>query len=297
MITGLLLGAGLGTGLWALVAWIAPPRPGLHATLTAITAGPAPVPLLTADSAGWSLRIGKPFVRPLASLGLPTPRLRRDLAVIGKSPQHHLAEMAVYGIAGLVLPTLAQALLLVADIPMPWQMPALAGLILGIVGLLVPDLTVRQEAARRRDAFRHSLGAYLNLLRVLLAGGAGVDGALTDAVKVGNGWAFAQIRRALTTAAATRTTPWARLGQLGTELDVSELSELAASLSLAGTEGARVRASLAAKASGMRTRELTHAEGEAQSATERMSLPVLILFLGFLIFLGFPAMSRVLIGL
>jgi hypothetical protein len=132
---------------------------------------------------------------------------------------------------------------------------------------------------------------------VLLAGGAGVDGALFDAVSIGRGWAFQQLRRALVTARLTRTTPWSTLGQLGTELDVHQLSELAASVSLAGTEGAKVRASLAAKAAALRARELTDAEGDAQGATERMSLPVVVLFCGFLVFIGFPALSQVLGGL
>ncbi|HVQ94776.1 MAG TPA: hypothetical protein VMU51_27330, partial [Mycobacteriales bacterium] len=129
------------------------------------------------------------------------------------------------------------------------------------------------------------------------AGGAGVDGALTDAAAVGEGWAFGQLTRALTVARVTRTTPWARLRQLGEELDVPELSELAASVSLAGTEGAKVRASLAAKASALRVRELTDAEGHAQAATERMSLPVVVLFAAFLVFIGYPALSTVLNGL
>ena len=76
-----------------------------------------------------------------------------------------------------------------------------------------------------------------------------------------------------------------------------QLSELAASVSLAGTEGARVRASLAAKAAALRTRELTDAEGDAQAATERMSLPVVMLFIGFLVFIGYPALASVLAGL
>jgi Flp pilus assembly protein TadB len=153
------------------------------------------------------------------------------------------------------------------------------------------------EASRRRAAFRHALSAYLNLVRILLAGGAGVDGALSDAAAAGEGWAFGHISRALTVARLTRTTPWARLRQLGDELGIPELAELAASISLAGTEGAKVRGSLAAKAAALRTRELADAEGHAQSATERMSLPVVVLFAGFLLFIGYPALSTVLSGL
>lgn len=297
MISALLWGAGLGVGLWALAVYVFPPRPPLQALVDRLHATPAPPPILTADSDGWALRVGRPFITPLAALGLPNRKLRNDLAVTGKSIEHHLAEKATLALTGLLLPILMHLLLVVTDVGLGWEVPAVASLLFALGGFLLPDISVRQEAERRRSTFRHALSAYLNLIRVLLAGGAGVDGALSDAVNIGKGWAFQQLRRALVTAKLTRTTPWSTLGQLGTELDVHQLSELAASVSLAGTEGARVRASLAAKAAALRTRELTDAEGEAQAATERMSLPVVMLFGGFLIFIGFPALASVLGGL
>ena len=78
---------------------------------------------------------------------------------------------------------------------------------------------------------------------------------------------------------------------------MGELCELAASVGLAGTEGARVRESLVAKASSLRAHELSEAESAAQSASERMSLPVVLLFVGFLVFLGYPAVDRILTGI
>jgi tight adherence protein C len=295
MIAALLWGAGLGVGLWALAVWLFPPRP-LHVLVDRLHATPPPPPILAVDSDGWVLRVGKPFVKTLAALGLPNQRLQDDLVITSKSTQHHLAEKATLALSGLLLPLLVELVLVLGGLGLSWEASALAGLLLAASGFLLPDLVVRQEAEHRRANFRHALSAYLNLIRVLLAGGAGVDAALSDAVGIGRGWAFQQLRRALNTARITRTTPWATLGQLGTELDVHQLSELAASVSLAGTEGARVRASLAAKATALRTRELTDAEGDAQAATERMSVPVVLLFAGFLVFIGFPALVRVLGG-
>lgn len=296
MIAALLWGGGLGVGLWALMVWLFPPRPSLRTLVDRLHATPPPPPILTAESDGWPLRIGRPFVKPLASLGLPSRRLQGDLAVTGKDVKHHLAEKATLALTGLLLPLLVELVLVFGGLSLSWKMPVLAGLLLAVGGFLLPDLAVRQEAERRRANFRHALSAYLNLIRVLLAGGAGVDGALSDAVGIGRGWAFQQLRRALNTARITRTTPWATLGRLGSELGVRQLSELAASVSLAGTEGARVRASLAAKATALRTRELTDAEGDAQAATERMSVPVVLLFAGFIVFIGFPALVKVLGG-
>ena len=111
------------------------------------------------------------------------------------------------------------------------------------------------------------------------------------------GWAFGQLRRALEEARLTRTPPWGPLGRLGQALGVDELSELAASVALAGAEGARVRASLAAKATSIRSHALADAQADAEAMSERMSLPVVVLFAGFLLFVGYPALAHVLAGL
>lgn len=297
MITSITLGVGLGIGLWALAVYLFPPRPALAAVLARATAPPRPAPILTTDDTGWATRLGRPAVAPLRALGLPGPRLTRDLAVIGRSTSTHLAEKAALTVAGLLLPVLLTVVLTVAGLRFGFEFPIICGLLLAAVGFVLPDLQARSEAAKLRVGFRHALSAYLDLVWITLAGGAGVDSALGDSVNIGRGWAFEQIHRALDTARLTRTTPWATLRRLGEELDVTELAELAASVSLAGTEGAKVRTSLAAKAQALRTRQITEAEGEAQAATERMSLPVMALFLGFLAFIAYPALTQVLNGL
>jgi tight adherence protein C len=297
VITALVLGAGLGVGLWALAVWLFPPRPALGAVLARTTAPPAPAPILATEDTGWAAKLGRPFIAPLRALGLPGERLSRDLAVIGRPVATHLAEKATLAIAGLLAPVVLQLLLTVADLSLGIEFPLVAGLVLAVAGFVLPDLQARSDAAKLRSGFRHALSAYLDLVWITLAGGAGVDSALNDSVAIGRGWAFEQIRRALNTARLTRSTPWAMLRQLGEELDVTELAELAASVSLAGTEGAKVRASLAAKAGALRTHQITDAEGDATAATERMSLPVMLLFLGFLAFIAYPALTQVLAGL
>lgn len=293
--TAAVLGAGIGLGLWALLVWLLPPRPSLASVLAATRAPATRQPTLTTvDSGGWAARWGRPAVHPMAALGLPSARQRRDLLVLGRAPEVFLAEKAVLAVVGLLVPNVLQLLLWTLGMGVGWQAPLVVGVLCAVGGFVLPDLDVRQQAERTRTSFRHALGAYLNLVRISLAGGAGVEGALTDAANVGQGWAFAHIRRALTTARLTRTTPWQTLRQLGEELEVRELVELSASVSLAGTEGAKVRRSLAAKAAAMRTHELTEAEGAAQAATERMSVPVVCLFAGFLIFIAYPAMATVL---
>ncbi|AXK37719.1 secretion system protein [Streptomyces armeniacus] len=259
-----------------------------------LQAEPAPPPpILPADHGGWAQHLGKPFVGALRASGLPGRALHRDLAITGRSVEVHLAEKAALALTGLLMPAAVEFALVLAGRPLPWVMPLGGSLALAAAGFVLPDATARREAARRRAEFRHALGAYLNLVHLLLAGGAGVEGALHAACSVGNGWAFQQLRRALETAQVTRTSPWQTLGQLGEELHVPELSELAAALSLAGTEGAKVRASLNAKAAALRHQDASTAEADANAATERMTLPTTLMAVGFILFVFYPALTQV----
>ncbi len=197
----------------------------------------------------------------------------------------------------LLLPAAATTAFAVAGIRLSFAVPVVASLALGTFGFAAPELSVRSEAAKYRAACRHALGCFLDLIVVSLAGGAGVDQSLDDAASVGNGRAYTELRYALAEARLARVPPWDTLAALGRRVGVSELDELAASVSLAGTEGARVRASMRSRAAALRSRQLTDAEADTAAATERMSLPIVVLFAGFLVFIGFPALAAVFGGL
>jgi tight adherence protein C len=298
VILALVCGAGTGAGLWLIVRGLYPPRPSLAHALAQLRRLPEPVPVLAPEAeGGFAARLGRPMAEVLGRAGagrLIPAAVRRDLAVLGRGPERHLAEKVTLALVGLLFAPAVATLLLLGGAHLPLVVPLWASLIFMVAGFVAPDLGIHAEASRRRRDFRHALSSFLDLVVVALAGGGGVETALGDAASVGSGWAFAYLRRALDQARLARETPWAALGKLGQELGIGELSELAASVALAGTEGAKVRASLAAKAASLRTHALAEAETADQAATERMSLPVVLLFAGFLVFLGFPAVERVL---
>lgn len=294
MVAALTLGAGFGVGVLALAYGLRPPRPSLADQLAALGRRRPPAPLVAAEPRGWAARAGRPFAALLTGFGLPAVSVRRDLAVLGRPTEVHLAEKATAAFVGGLLPALVAALVAAGGLSLGWTVPLVACFALAVGGFVIPDLGVRADAATRRRDFRHALSAFLDLTVVALAGGAGVDAALRHAAASGQGWAYRQIRRALDDAHLSRQPPWPALGRLGDELAVTELGELAAAVALAGAEGAKVRTSLAAKAASLRTHLLTQADADAQAATERMSLPVVVLFAGFLLFLGFPAVVAVL---
>src|SRR6202044_2045838 len=140
---------------------------------------------------------------------------------------------------------------------------------------------------RRRD-FRHAIGAFLDLVAMNLSGGRGVPEALMAAGEIGEGWAFWRIRDALANARIPGQTPWQALGVLGEEVQVSELKDLAAALSLVAEDGAKVRESLGARATSLRRRELADLEGQAGEKSQSMLVAQMLLCAGFLAFLTFP---------
>ncbi|MFY1632354.1 type II secretion system F family protein [Solwaraspora sp. WMMB335] len=298
-MTGLVLLAGLGTGLglWLMVVGWFPRPPRLDKALDAPYGIDVVDAATTAPPVGWSGRWGRPAVRWLRRAGLPLASTRRDLATVDKPVEVHLAEQATAAVFGLLLPPAAASLLALAGVGTGVTTPAAASLLLGVAGFLAPELSVRSEAAKHRAAFRDALSSFLDLVVISLASGTGVDQALDDAAKVGSGPAYTELRYALAEARLARVPPWDILAALGRRVAVAELQQLAATVGLAGTEGAKVRASLRSRAIALRARRLTDAEGEANAATERMALPIVALFAGFLIFLGYPAMAAVLGGL
>ena len=303
MTWALLLGILAGSGALVAIRALFPPPPPLRPTMDRFyRRAPAMTPLTRlADepddlSMAVGRRVGGLLRRWSGGLGLSRPRLARDLAIVGRPLEQHLGQKVLLALFGLALPSLLGLMLGAVGLSFGLALPVGLALILGASFFFVPDLGLRNEAAQRRRGFRHALGAFLDLVVISLAGGAGVETALRTAAATGDGWAFGQLRRAIDSAELTGETPWAVLARLGDELDVPELEELAASVSLAGTEGARVRESLTVKAASIRSHTLSKAESEAMAATETLSLPVSLLFVGFLVLIGYPAVSRVLIG-
>jgi tight adherence protein C len=292
----LLFGLGTGVGLWLIVVGWLPRPPRLDRALDA-PYGHARRAEADALASGWAGRWGRPAVRWLVRLGLPIASTRRDLATVDKPVDVHLAEQATATIFGLLVPPVFATLLALAGMTPGFDMPAAASLVLAVAGFLAPELSVRSDAAKHRAAFRDALSSFLDLVVISLAAGSGVDQALDEAAAVGSGPAYAELRYALAEARLARVPPWDILAVLGQRLGVPELQQLAATVGMAGTEGARVRSSLRSRAVALRDRQLTDAEGQANAATERMSLPIVALFGGFLIFLGYPAIAAVLSGL
>ncbi|GAA4898329.1 type II secretion system F family protein [Streptomonospora salina] len=294
MLGLLMAGAVIGTGALVLAWGLRRPSLAERLHTTSASAPGATGPSRPAGASEPALvRWGRHGAPLLAALGLPTRRIRRDLAATEREIQQYLAEKAVAAVAAVAAPLILGTALTALGTGLPPVAVVLGGLCCGLACWMAPDAAVRANAATRRAELAAATSVLADLVVIALAGGAGVTGALSRAAAASPTRAFVRIRLALHSAALGRVPAWRALGELAETTGVQELGEIAASLRIAGTDGARVRASLAAKAAALRARESAAAEARAQAATERMSLPVMLLIAGFLLLIGYPALAAV----
>lgn len=292
IISGALLGGGVGLGIWIILRAINPRPAPLGQALAALERRPH---VAAGDLQGDSLErhVGRAARRLVGTLGSDLDRYEPDLRVLERTAARHALDKLVGALGGLAMPLLVWTGLGVTGIRLP--IAGIFGLSVAaaVAGWILPDHALAEQADRRRKAFRHALSSYLDLVNVIIAGGGGIQTALYTAAEAGDGWAFAAIRRSLDRARLTQRSPWDTFADLSDDLGVPELAELAAAVSLAGTHGARIRSSLAAKADTLRGHQVAETEAAAESATERMTIPVAVLLFGFLVFVAYPAVQQI----
>lgn len=303
-MTLILLAGGLaGLGVLALTLILAPPRPNPAAALAQLDAERRRMhadrvsvasidPRQVAEPASLR-RIGVRLRTPLDAVGLEFGGLRSDLFLIGRTLEVHLAISLLAGLGGFLVPVVVEVVLSLLGTGLGTS-SFLIGVALALVSAYIPTFVVRSSAEDRRRDFRHVVGSFLDLVAMNLSGGRGVPEALQSASEISDGWAMVRIRDTLLSARLHGVTPWAALGELGAEVRVHELVDLAAALALVAEDGAKVRESLAARATSMRRRELAAAEGKAGEQSQSMLVAQILLCVGFLIFLAYPAVVGVL---
>lgn len=299
-MVGILLGAGIGAGLWLLLVGIRPPAPSAASVLARLsTSRPRvePASPLSDHASGWSARAGKRAAPLLTKLGLPMARTRRDLVILGRSPEDLLAQQAATGVTGLVLAPMADLWFSAIGLRVPATMLVVGTVAAAALMFWLPVVNTVAAAKVARAETCSALTMFLELAGTAFAAGGGIEQSLVDAAAIGDGPTFSKLRAALAQAQLTRTPIASVFAQLADELDSPDLAQLAASLALTGAEGARIKDALAAKAQVLRARQLAGIQAAAEAATERTGVPIGLMFCAFMIAIGFPSVVKVLAGL
>jgi len=282
----MVFGAGFGVAVMLVVRGLFPRPEPLGVVLARTTGANRP-------SVGVRRPLAEVVGVRLGADRLVSGRFGADLRLLGRSPATVLATSVAAGLGGLLAGPLIAGLLLAIGAGVSLTgLPLLVSVVLGAVWAAVPWVSVRSDARTRRRDVVHGLSAFMDLVALNVAAGRGVETALDRAAASGQGPAFDAIRASLVRSRNVGESVWAGLSRLGEEMGIADLEELAASVGLAGEEGAKVRASLLAKARSLRFRLLAEVQEEASAAGERLSFPVCLLLFGFLLFLSFPAVAQ-----
>lgn len=294
MTITMLLGAGFAIGILLLMRGLVPPRTDLAVAVGQWEVARRHASRPAAGGSGVPGRIGRWVADEFAKRGVEFHQLRPDLAITGRSLEEHFAAMTATTAAALLVPGTLGVFAEVVDAGIGFTIPLAAGVIFAAIVVFGSHRQLHLDAEAMRAELRRALGTYLDLVHMSLAGGRGVPEALPTSADIGTGWAFELIGDTISRARRTGETPWHALGDLGATVGLQELVDLASSLTLVGDNGAKVRASLAARAGTLRRRQLADAHADADTADDSMRVTQIVLAAGFMILLGYPAVMNVL---
>lgn len=230
---------------------------------------------------------------PVANWGrLP----RRELVLLGIPMHRFFGQKAMYALVGLAFAPVATALFAAIGVRPPIAIPVAGSLLLAAGLSFLPDYNVRSDAAQARTEFRRALGAYVDLVALERLAGSGPRQAMEVAAGIGHSWVFTRIGEELVRSRWSGVPPWDALEELSDELGLPELAEVSSVLRMSGEEGAAVYTTLRARSAALRAALKNEELARANAAGERMSMPVAVLALVFLVLLATPALLRVLLS-
>ncbi len=154
------------------------------------------------------------------------------------------------------------------DVSVQWA--PVVGVVLAVAAVMLSIKDLRAQAARAREEFNDALSEFLDWVAMSMEAGQGHAQALPAASQIGMLRVFDEIRTAIDLAPSRGITAWEALGQMGERYRIAELISLRSSIELAQDDGARVKASLIARAKTMRASRLAGAVERANKATESM---------------------------
>lgn len=280
-------GATLLTGVWLVICGLLPRPVRLDDALQLLDGAPA------SPARGRSASLVDDPDSRLEQLGarvynrcrLPlSEETAAQLVLKGRSIGDFFAEKLLLATTGLVLPLLV-ALLRLALGEAPSPLPLLWSILGGVVGFMLPDLTLRRQARDTRSDAAEALTAFFDLVTLeRLANMSGTQ-SLHAAAALSDAPLFVRIRGALEHARLQQRPPWGDLRQLGRDLGLPALGDIADVMAL-DEQGAALSGALQARVKELRDAQLMDAKIAAQEVSERMTLwmvlPVMVFALIFL---------------
>ena len=206
-------------------------------------------------------------------------RSRRTLILQGRTPGDLVIEKAVMAMGGMLVPALARAVAAACGDTLPVTPVGLA-VVLAVVGWFIPDTRIRSRSKAVRQDAAEAVLVYVDLVTLARLANQSAPRALVEAAQMSDHPVLARIRMTLERSRLEQQSPWAGLDELSDELDLPELAELVEVLRL-DDQGASLAGALRARVHEMRDAHLNQEKVEAQTASESLTIwmviPVLVL--------------------
>jgi hypothetical protein len=196
----------------------------------------------------------------------------RELALLQIPLHRHYGSKILYAFVGLLIPPIGAYVLAAVWITLPIAVPAAGSLVAAAVLFWLPDFNARDDARKARSEFNRALGAYIDLVALERLGGSGSREAMELAAKVGDNWVFRRIGEELARSRWSGIAPWDALHTLADELGLYD--------------------QLRARSEAVRAAMLANELAKANAAGERMTLPMALLSVVFLVILVVPALLQ-----
>ncbi len=265
------------TGVWSFQSGWSQPRPSVSVALER----------LTSPACGRPGRMD--VVRQRVRL-LPWSLDDIGLRLIDQSADRYALDALRRAAQSLLITGVGAVALAVAGVLPPVLVPLV--MVVGVVGAVVLYLAqCNAEASAARQAIRHELSAYLDVVAMLLSGDSGYEGALRQAADTGDGQLFRELRRRMHDTTRTGRSLVEVLEQTGEWFGVDEIGQVSATLTISASEGAPVARSLAASCSSLRAALSAEQETEARLRTSRLTLPLVSMALIFMAVVIYPALA------
>lgn len=263
LIPGLI--AGIGIAL--VIAAVVPRQPQLAAAIERVEFG-TPETAVSDAEMDFRTRVGTWLAKRFPAAAVP----REDLRLINKSVESYYYDKALSAVTGFVIPMLS-GLAGQAFGYLAFYIPTIIGIPLAVVMWLSVDQDIKKKAADARLEFARGVAVYLELFAARKRGTTATD-ALESAAEVGNSWVFRRIRQALHRARYAGVASWDALEQLGGDINVPQLVEMAKIVRLNGERDASVYETARAKGKSLRHELLNREHEQANTDSERLQVPL-----------------------
>ena len=277
LVAAVAVGLLFGAGVTALAWGVRPPLARLDRQVDAVLAGRAAV--VDGPWRRWHDRL---------AAGTPSTALP-DLTVLGRTPEEFVVSRLLWATGGLVIATVVGGLVGVAPTMLP-----VAGAAGAIAGWVLAVQVLHDQAAKARRTLALALAAWTQMAALMIRAGIKDEQAMRRAAAAGDHWTFRMLADAMDRAVANQAELWSGLDDLGHEVDVTEIRQLAAELRLTETAGGTPTEALLARADALRQDELANQLSATKAAQLKQDIVLGALAVVLVVYVIYPTVRTLL---